>query len=126
MELCLTGLRKIVQTADGLETNVIPHHLRGLIPQEALEQLHECSDFDLRSLPVFAGERIEGEVLHAEFAAAFDYLTNALCTFAMSTGSHLATLFGPAAIAVHNDGDVARDRVKVVSGGGSAHGDADA
>src|SRR3546814_6377476 len=63
-----------------------------------------------RPLPVFLREREQRQYLDAEIARGADDLADRLDAFAMYRGTQFATRLRPATVAVHDDGDMLRDR----------------
>jgi hypothetical protein len=61
-----------------------------------------------KSFPIFGAEAIEGELADAEPAAFFDGAANTGDALQMPVNALLAALLGPAAIAIHDDGDMVR------------------
>ena len=115
IDLCscvLAGLRQIRQAADRLQPNVFFHQLRRLFLQETLEQVHQCENFALRALPVFRGKGIESEELDPQIAAAFDAGAHRVGAFLVALDPGQSALLRPAAVAIHDDGDVPRDRFR--------------
>ena len=51
-------------------------------------------------------KRVKGQELHAEFAAALDALAHGARAFLVAEDARQAALFGPAAVAIEDDGDV--------------------
>ena len=112
VQLRLAGLRQIRQATDRLEPNIFFHQLRRLFFQEALEQVHQRENFAFRALPVFGGKGIEGEELDPQIAAAFDAGADRVGAFFVAFDSRQSALLRPAAVAIHDNGDVARNRLE--------------
>ena len=110
VQLLLAGLRQIRQATDRLEPNIFFHQLRRLFLQETLEQAHQRKNFALRPLPVFGRKGIEGEKLDPQIAAAFDAGAHRVGAFFVALDPRQSALLRPAAVAIHDDGDVARNR----------------
>ena len=106
---CLTGRRQIGQAADRLQPDVFLHQLRRLFLQEALEQMHQRENFALRALPVFRGKCVEGQELDLQFAATFDAGAHRVGALLVALDSRQSAVLRPAAVAVHDDRDVARN-----------------
>ncbi len=56
------------------------------------QQLHQAFDFLFGAVPVFGGERVEREVLHAELAAALRHIAHSLNGIAMPEDAQRALL----------------------------------
>src|SRR5213075_2166907 len=95
--------------AHDLEADAVVVELGDFLLEGTQEQLHEESHFFLRPAPVLAREREEREVLDAVADARLHDLAHRLDTLAMPADAREEALLRPAAIAVHDDGDVARD-----------------
>src|SRR5207302_4602227 len=92
----------------GREADVLPQDRRPLLHEVLLEEHHEEVQLGLRPLPVLAGEAVEGELADAEAAAFLDGGADAEDALGVALDALLAALARPAAVAVHDDGDVAR------------------
>jgi hypothetical protein len=77
--------------------------------QRVEEQLHQPADFLFRPCPVLAGEREQGQRLDAAVEADVDAEVDRAGTGTMADQPRTAATFGPAAVAVHDDGKVAWD-----------------
>ena len=76
-------------------------------PQIALEQHHQRADFSRGTLPVLDGKGVEGEDFEAEPRRGLDDVPDRVDAGAMPLDARQVPLAGPAAVAVHDDGDVA-------------------
>ena len=72
------------------------------------EQAHEGGHLVAGAAPVFGAESKQGEVVHALVGAGLDQVAHTRSAFGMAHGARHVALLGPAAIAVHDDGDMAR------------------
>ena len=81
--------------------------------QVALEQPHQRADFGGRPLPVLDRERVERQDLDAEAGGGLDRVAHGVDAGAMPFDARQVALRGPAAVAVHDDGDVRRQPVEV-------------
>ena len=75
---------------------------------EALHQPHQIVDLVDRARPVLGREAVEREVGDAELDRRAHRAPHRLDAVAMTDGARQAVLAGPAPVAVHDDGDVAR------------------
>ena len=98
---------KAVEAADGVEANVVPMQLRGLVPERLAQPPHQSGDFGFRPAPVLGGEGVEGKRLGAELAAGAHDVAHRLAAVPVPFGNRQLLLLRPAAVAVHDDGDVA-------------------
>src|SRR5262249_39692228 len=103
--------RQSLAPADGAEADVPLHDLFALREEILVEEGHEEIELALRSFPVFGGETVERQLPDAEPAAFFDGGADAADALAMSLDARQVALPGPAAVAVHDDGDMARQAV---------------
>ena len=71
------------------------------------EEAHEGLDLVLGALPVLDGEGVEREVADAGVAAVAEDAADGLAAGAVALGAGEAAGLRPAAVAVHDDGDVA-------------------
>ena len=81
--------------------------------QIALEQRHQHADFGLRPLPVLGRERVEREDLDAQPGRGLDDVAHGVDAGAMPFDARQVPARGPAAVAVHDDGDVGRKLFEV-------------
>ena len=81
-------------------------------PQVALEQHHQRADFGRRPLPVFDGERVEREDFEAEARRGFHHVAHRIDAGAVAFDARQVALAGPPPVAVHDDGDVARQPIE--------------
>ena len=115
VQLRLTALRQIMQTADGLQPDVLLLHLRRLLAEKQLQQFHQRIHLALRPLPVLRGKSIQGQKLHTQITTGLRHAPNRLSSLTVPLRARQATLFCPATIAIHDDGDVARDIFEIFS-----------
>jgi len=76
--------------------------------QRRHEQLHEEGDFLGRAAPVLGTEGEQGQVADATACRSFDRGAHGIKATAVPGHARQVTLGGPAAVAVHDDGNVAR------------------
>ena len=109
-ELFLHGGRERARAADGAEGDFVFLEGFELALEEVVEEAHEAADLALRAVPVFGGEGIEGEVFYAGLESGGDCGAHGLGAAAVPLEAREAAPFCPAAVAVHDDGDVRGDR----------------
>ena len=79
--------------------------------QVPLEQHHQRADFGGRTLPVLDRERVERQHFEPEPRRGLDDVAHRVDAGAMPLDARQVPLPGPAAVAVHDDGDVARQAI---------------
>ena len=79
----------------------------------ALQQHHQRADLGGGTLPVLDGERVEREDFEAEPGGGFDDVADRVDAGAMAFDARQVALAGPAAVAVHDDGDVTRQAIEL-------------
>ena len=77
------------------------------------QQAHQKIDFGLRAAPVFQREGVEGEARELQACAGFDDFAGGFHSGAMAGDARQMALLRPAAVAVHDDGDVLRQMFQV-------------
>ncbi len=77
------------------------------------EQLHQQGHFFFGAAPVLAGEGEQGQIFHAFFGAIADRRTYRLDPAPMAFDARHEATLGPAAVAVHDDGDVFGDGARL-------------
>ena len=97
-------------------TGAAPVQLVHFAIQRVQEQLHQRLHLVIRAAPVFAGEREQGQRRDGQFQAAVDGAVDRACAGAVADHARAATAFGPAAVAVHDDGNVPGQLPGVESG----------
>ena len=85
------------------------HLVDGLV-QIFFKQAHDGLHLVRRALPVFRGEGVDRQILHADGLTVGRAAAEGLAAGRVTGSARKAALLCPAAIAVHNDGDVARRR----------------
>jgi hypothetical protein len=102
------AIGELVQPADDAEADAVRDQRRGLAADRLLEQRHERADLLAGALPVLGGEAVEGDVLDAAVAGRADRPADRLDALAVARDDREVAAAGPAAIAIHDDRDVAR------------------
>src|SRR5690606_30380567 len=105
--------------ADEAQPHAAARQLVHFAVEGAHEQLHQCAHFLLRPLPVLAREREQRERLDAAPEAVVDAEVDRARAGTVADAARAVAALGPAAVAVHDDGQVARKRGL---GPGSGHG----
>ena len=126
--LLLSTINEVLQR--GSKTTFVAHHFEAntavvhavdFFLQVRHEQAHEAGDLFFRAFPVFGTEGEQAQVVHSHFGADFDDIAHLLGPSSMPKSSRHKAPFGPAAVAIHDDGDVLRKGV-VQSGVGQSVG----
>ena len=112
-QLVLAYLRQVFQMPDGVETHVVFHQLGHLAADGGRHQPHERLHLVLRTVPVFGGKSVQGEVRDAQFSALLHDATHRFHPFAMPHHAVHAALLRPPPVAVHDDGDVTRHLIRL-------------
>ena len=107
-ELLLNRCVELVHPADDAEPDVVLQEVRELAVQVLLQKRHERDDLEPRALPVLDGEGVERQRVELEPRAGLDDLADGRDAGAVALDARRAALAGPAAVAVHDDGDVPR------------------
>ena len=84
-----------------------------LEPEVPLQQHHQRVDFGARPLPVLDRERVERQHVDAEPRRGFDDVAHRIDAGAVAFDARQVALRRPAAVAVHDDGDVGRQLIEV-------------
>ena len=112
----LDFLRQLLLAADVLQPDVVVHQRRQFHLQVAAQQVHQEFDFALGTLPVFCGERIQRERGNVQARGGLDGRTNRGDTGAMAGDARQMAALGPAAISVHDDGNVVGQPLRIEAG----------
>ena len=70
------------------------------------EEREQRAHLRRRALPVVGGKGVQRELPDAAPRAVFDDIAHGACTGDVSRASRLCATFGPASVAIHDDGDV--------------------
>ena len=102
-----TSVGKFLLAADIFQANVVLVERGDFRLQIAAEQSHQKSDFALGPLlPVLFGERVERERRNVNARRGLDRRAHGGNAGAMPGHARHVAAFGPAPVAVHDDGDV--------------------
>ncbi len=96
--------------ADHLQADAVDVHLRHLALQRGDEEFHEEGNLIGGTPPVFRAESEQGQVFDAAQGAGLDHVAYRLDPFDMAGNARQETLGSPAAVAIHDHGNVARHR----------------
>jgi hypothetical protein len=112
-ELALHARVEPLDAADGHEADVVVHQRGQLFPQVLLEQHHQRGHFVAWPLPVLDGEGVEGDGAELEARRGLDDLAHRGDAGAVALDARQVARAGPAAVAVHDHGDVPRQPLQV-------------
>ncbi len=103
-------LREVVGAADVGHADVVVVHALDVADEVALEELHEEADLGLGAAQiVFEREGVEGEPGEIDAGGGLDDVLDGLGALLVAEEALEGALAGPAAVAVHDDGDVLWD-----------------
>src|SRR6185312_250081 len=114
LEPLLDALGKFVNAANVGEAYVIAIQARDFLLQILPQQLHQELYLCLwPALPVFGGERIQREISQAYAGSGRNHSANRLNAGAVSNKTGQMPPIWPAAVAVHDDGNVMRQAMRI-------------
>ena len=100
---------ELVGAADVGHADVVVVHALDVADEVGLEELHEEADLGLGAAQiVFEREGVEGDPGKVDARGGFDDVLDGLGALLMAEEALEGALAGPAAVAVHDDGDVLR------------------
>ena len=108
--------RQFVGPADDVEPDVVAEQHVQFRTQIALQQQHQRPDFGGRPLPVLHRERVQRQDLEAEAGRRLDGVADGVDARPMTFDARQMPLRGPAAVAVHDDGDVRGQTIEMRPG----------
>jgi hypothetical protein len=85
--------------------------------EEVLVEVHEIPHLVDRSTPVLGRERVHSHPLEPDVERALDGVEQGVLAGGVALGAFQAALLGPPTVAVHDDGDVAREMSEVDAAG---------
>src|SRR5579862_7187681 len=100
--------RQFVGAAQKTHADVVFLDERHLLADVFTEQLHEKLDFGFGAAPVFHGEGVKSQRFNLHTGAGFDGAARGFRAFAVAGDAGEMAALGPAAVAVHDHGYVAR------------------
>src|SRR5690554_1394 len=89
-----------------LQTNIVPRQFAHFVFECQHEQLHQPADLNCRTFPVLAAEGEQRQCLDPLLYAALDHGTDAFHPRLVTGQTRQAPFFGPAIVAIHDDGDM--------------------
>jgi len=107
------GVGKLFGAAQEAHADIVSPQQGHFLADIFAEELHEEFDFGFGAAPVFDGEGVEGERFDVQARAGLDGGARGLRAGGVAGDARKMTLLGPAAVAVHDDGDVARQAREV-------------
>ena len=100
--------RELVEATHRAEPDIVLEQLFALGDEEVTEQLHEGLHLGRRTVPVLRAERVERQRVDPEPTAGPDDASHRLRAALVADRTTLTKRRGPPAVAIHDDGDVAR------------------
>ena len=97
---------KAIATADHFEARALLAEAIGFKAEEGAQKPEDALDFSGWATPVVRGEGVEGEAADADVRRVLDYAASSSQAGAMTGDTGQTATRRPAAIAVHDDGDV--------------------
>jgi hypothetical protein len=105
-KLSLDSLGNSLSLADDNKPDLVFYHLFILFLEVFLEQPPEQGDLSLRPFPILLGKGVKSQEADAQTGTGFDNLLNGFRAGPVPLDPRLPALFRPAAIPVHDNGDV--------------------
>src|SRR6185436_7287456 len=109
-----------VAAADHRQAHAVLHAAGGLLAEVVVEELHQAHRLFQGAAPVVGGEGVQRQRADAEIGRRLDDVVDGVGAAAVALEAGRAATDGPAAIAVHDDGDVQSGR-GAGGGDGRAH-----
>ena len=103
----MSGLESLA-LADHPHAHTVAVQFGQVVADEAAQQPEQVADLFGRPRPVFRAEGENRQIGDAEFAGAANDLAQRLDAAPMALAARQSARGGPAAVAIHDDGDVAR------------------
>jgi hypothetical protein len=113
--VCLDGVWQLFWTTEKAHADIVFLEQRHFFAEVFAKELHEEFDFCLWAAPVVDGKSVKGESFDVQARAGFDGHAGGLRTGAVSGDAGEMTLLGPAAVAIHDDGDMTGEAGKIES-----------
>jgi hypothetical protein len=98
--------RKAIATADHFEASALLAEAIGFKAEEGAQKPEDALDFGGWTTPVVGGEGVESEAADADVGRVLDDATSSSQAGAMTGNTRQIATRRPAAVAVHDDGDV--------------------
>ena len=108
--LTLQSLGHVADIAQDADADVLAVQLVQLLGEVFQQKPHQRANLLGGALPVLSGERIDGQGLDAQVIRMPDNLAQRLHAGLVAKGTRHAALLRPAAVAIHDDGDMARQQ----------------
>ena len=105
----LDAVGKFIGAAEETHADIVFLEERHLLAKVFAEELHEEFDFGFGAAPVFDREGVESERFDVQTGAGFDGDAGGTGAIAVTGNPGKMALLSPAAVAVHDDGDMARE-----------------
>ena len=114
--MCL--IRELSESAEEANGDALAHQLGCLVVNHLRQKIEELRNLFVAASPVLAAERIDGQVRDADLDCVLEDGTLRLCSSNMSCQLVEVLDSCPAAIPIHDDGDMARS---AFGGRGAVH-----
>ena len=109
-----TSCGNLIGAADDLQADVVADGWTGSsLRRYCRKQAHQKIDFRFGPPPIFQGKRVQGQRRNVQPRAGFDHGARRLHPGAVAGHARQMPPLRPAAIAVHDDGDVLRQPPRV-------------
>ncbi len=108
-----TSLRQLIGTPDDQHANVVSMDGGKFLAQIFAKQAHQKIDFRFGAAPVFHGKSVESQGGNSEPRAGFNHRASRLNSRAMSGDARQVTALRPAAVSIHDDGNMLREPVRI-------------
>ena len=112
-DIAIHRFRQIRRAPDHQQADIVSLDRRQLALQVFAQQTHQKIHFRPRASPVFQRERIQRQAWQMQSRARLDDLARHLHARAMPRHARQMPPFGPAAIAIHDDGHMMRQALAV-------------
>ena len=106
--MILDQFRQPIDLPDDFEAHIVFVQLWCLGLQVMDQIFHQRIDFLLWPVPILDRKGVEGQILDAQLTGGPDDDARGVCAGAMALDSRQMPLPGPAAIAIHDDGNMPR------------------
>ena len=105
----LDGFGEFVSAPQKTHADIVSLEQRHLFANVFAQELHQEFDLGFGAAPILDGKGVESERFDLQTRGGLDGNTGRFCSGAVSGNARKMTLLSPAAVAVHDDGDVARE-----------------
>ena len=114
------GERQPIDVSEHIQADALAFHTGNLLTEKLQQKGEQGCHFRLGAVPVLAGKRVERQIADAHFTAFGHDVARGFRAGAMPGLTRQAARLGPAAVAVHDDGEMDGQRLRR-DGVGSVH-----